>query len=260
MRAGPAALRANERTGPARRRIATTGSSRERFPNAGTRSGSQNGRAEPMSAASLRRRPAGACRGRNRGAGAGGAPRALSRRAEPRAARGGARPLDGPVLVLAGAGTGKTAGADRAARPSPRHAAGARRREILAVTFTNKAAREMKERVGAHDRRGGRGHALARHLPLDRRARSCAAMPSWSGCKPEFHHSRHRRPAPPAEAAASRPANIDEKRWPARDARRADRRLEEPRPDARRTCPRARRAPTPTAAGTELYAAVSGRG
>ena len=56
---------------------------------------------------------------------------------------------DGPVLMLAGAGTGKTAAltarlahlvAMRLAWPS----------EILCVTFTNKAAREMRERVGQH--------------------------------------------------------------------------------------------------------------
>jgi DNA helicase-2/ATP-dependent DNA helicase PcrA len=121
--------------------------------------------------------------------------------------------LDGAVLVLAGAGTGKT----RVLTTRIAHilATGrARPGEILSVTFTNKAAREMKERVGKMVGQVVEGmpwlgtfHSigvkiLRRHAEL-------------VGLKPDFTildvDDQIRLLKQQLEAE-----NIDEKRWPAR--------------------------------------------
>ena len=120
---------------------------------------------------------------------------------------------EGPVLVLAGAGTGKTAAltarlahlvATRRAWPS----------QILAVTFTNKAAREMKERVSAIT--GGAVEGMpwlgTFHSVAARMLRSHAELVGLKSNFTILDTDDQLRLMKQLIVAS----NLDEKRWPAR--------------------------------------------
>ncbi|HVF37324.1 MAG TPA: UvrD-helicase domain-containing protein, partial [Sphingomicrobium sp.] len=120
---------------------------------------------------------------------------------------------EGPVLVLAGAGTGKTAAltarlahliATRRAWPS----------QILAVTFTNKAAREMEERVSAIS--GGAIEGMpwlgTFHSVGARMLRSHAELVGLQSNFTILDTDDQLRLMKQLISAA----NLDEKRWPAR--------------------------------------------
>ncbi|MEO0379525.1 MAG: UvrD-helicase domain-containing protein, partial [Pseudomonadota bacterium] len=121
--------------------------------------------------------------------------------------------VEGPVLMLAGAGTGKT----RALTARIVHllnTGAARPNEILAVTFTNKAAREMKNRVGTM--LGGQiegvpwlgtFHSIC--VKLLRRHAELAGLKSNFTILDTDDQIRLMK-------QLIRAANIDDKRWPAR--------------------------------------------
>jgi DNA helicase-2/ATP-dependent DNA helicase PcrA len=121
--------------------------------------------------------------------------------------------LDGPLLVLAGAGTGKT----RVLTTRIAHILSlgrARPSQILAVTFTNKAAREMKARVGQLIGGVVEGmpwlgtfHAIGVKI-LRRHAELVDLKPSFTVLDTD-DQIRLLKQLLEAE-------NIDEKRWPAR--------------------------------------------
>jgi len=121
--------------------------------------------------------------------------------------------LDGPVLMLAGAGTGKT----KALTTRIAHlltTGTARPNEILAVTFTNKAAREMKHRVGALLNQPAEGmpwlgtfHAICVKL-LRRHAELVGLKSNFTILDTDDQIRLMKQLINAAE--------IDEKRWPAR--------------------------------------------
>ncbi|RAI38942.1 ATP-dependent helicase [Rhodoplanes roseus] len=121
--------------------------------------------------------------------------------------------LDGAVLVLAGAGTGKT----RVLTTRIAHILSlgrARASEILSVTFTNKAAREMKTRIGAMVGEAVEGmpwlgtfHSIGAKI-LRRHAELVNLKPDFTILDVD-DQIRLLKQLIAAE-------NIDEKRWPAR--------------------------------------------
>jgi DNA helicase-2/ATP-dependent DNA helicase PcrA len=119
---------------------------------------------------------------------------------------------EGPVLVLAGAGTGKT----RVLTTRLAHilmSGKARPGELLAVTFTNKAAREMKDRISALIGRPVEGwwlgtfHALAARL-LRRHAEIVGLKPNFTILDTD-DQLRLLKQLIAAE-------DLDDKKWPAR--------------------------------------------
>ncbi len=120
---------------------------------------------------------------------------------------------EGPVLVLAGAGTGKTA-ALTARLAHLLHTRKAWPSEILAVTFTNKAAREMKERVARLTGGGAEGmpwlgtfHATGAKM-LRRHAELVGLKSNFTILDTDDQLRLMKQ--------LITAAGIDEKRWPAR--------------------------------------------
>ncbi|MGE0594945.1 MAG: ATP-dependent helicase [Hyphomonadaceae bacterium] len=121
--------------------------------------------------------------------------------------------LEGPVLVLAGAGTGKT----RVLTTRLAHLISTGRAKpwsVLAVTFTNKAAREMRERVEHLLGPGGGGlpwlgtfHSISARM-LRTHAELAGLKNNFSILDPD-DQIRLLKQIIDAE-------NVDEKRWPAR--------------------------------------------
>ena len=91
----------------------------------------------------------------------------------------------GPILVIAGAGSGKTR--TLTYRVSYLLENGIDPRNILLLTFTNKAAREMLNRVG-ESAAGGCERALGRNIPFSRQSNFAQARHSARLLERLHHH------------------------------------------------------------------------
>ena len=120
--------------------------------------------------------------------------------------------VDGPLLILAGAGTGKT----RVLTTRLAHILMTRRAwpsEVLAVTFTNKAAREMRDRVDALIGGASEGmwigtfHAIAARI-LRRHAELVGLKSNFTILDADDQIRLLKQ--------LLQAADIDDKRWPAR--------------------------------------------
>ena len=118
-----------------------------------------------------------------------------------------------PLLIVAGAGSGKTRVlthriayllAERGAQPG----------EILAITFTNKAAGEMKERVAAAGRPAGPGD-VGVDVPLGVRADPARARRKTLGLKSTFS-IYDAADSQRLMTMVCRDLDLDPKRYPAR--------------------------------------------